>query len=107
LVDSLGKQAAGLNEGDSQFDQYRIMHNLAFATDILAAHGFHCSFLKGESVHGRSTSTTAIAVAATTTISRSAVDSGRLGLAVIGCHWGRSWRLCFVPLESQHGKRKS
>lgn len=30
LVDSLGGQAAALNEGDSQFDLYRIMHNLAF-----------------------------------------------------------------------------
>lgn len=34
LVDSLSKQAAGLNEGDSQFDQYRIMHNLAFAVPL-------------------------------------------------------------------------
>lgn len=29
LLDSLHRQTAGLNEGDSQFDQYRIMHNLA------------------------------------------------------------------------------
>lgn len=29
LIDSLQRQTAGLNEGDSQFDQYRIMHNLA------------------------------------------------------------------------------
>jgi hypothetical protein len=31
LVDSLERQAAALNEGDSQFDHYRIMHNLVFA----------------------------------------------------------------------------
>ena len=31
LADSLGKQSAELNEGDSLFDQYRIMHNLAFS----------------------------------------------------------------------------
>ena len=31
LVNSLERQAAALNEGDSQFDHYRIMHNLAFA----------------------------------------------------------------------------
>lgn len=31
LIDSLERQAAALNEGDSQFDHYRIMHNLAFA----------------------------------------------------------------------------
>lgn len=37
LVDLLGKQAAGLNEGDSQFDQYRIMHNLAFAVPAAKA----------------------------------------------------------------------
>lgn len=37
LVDSLSKQAAGLNEGDSQFDQYRIMHNLAFAVPAARA----------------------------------------------------------------------
>jgi hypothetical protein len=37
LVDSLSKQAAGLNEGDSQFDQYRIMHNLAFAVPTAKA----------------------------------------------------------------------
>ena len=37
LVESLGKQAAGLNEGDSQFDQYRIMHNLAFAVPAAKA----------------------------------------------------------------------
>jgi hypothetical protein len=29
LLGSLHRQTAGLNEGDSQFDQYRIMHNLA------------------------------------------------------------------------------
>lgn len=29
LLDSLQRQTAGLNEGDSQFDQYRLMHNLA------------------------------------------------------------------------------
>lgn len=31
LVESLTRQAAALNEGDSQFDHYRIMHNLAFS----------------------------------------------------------------------------
>ena len=31
LGDSLAKQSANLNEGDSQFDLYRVMHNLAFA----------------------------------------------------------------------------
>jgi hypothetical protein len=31
LAESLDRQAAALNEGDSQFDHYRIMHNLAFA----------------------------------------------------------------------------
>ena len=31
LVESLGKQAAELNEGDSLFDLYRLMHNVAFA----------------------------------------------------------------------------
>jgi hypothetical protein len=30
LGDSLTKQSANLNEGDSQFDLYRVMHNLAF-----------------------------------------------------------------------------
>ena len=29
LLDLLQRQSAGLNEGDSQFDQYRLMHNLA------------------------------------------------------------------------------
>src|SRR5688572_21727545 len=29
LLDSLERQTAALNEGDSQFDQYRVMHNLA------------------------------------------------------------------------------
>ena len=37
LVDSLARQSAGLNEGDSQFDQYRIMHNLAFAVPAAKA----------------------------------------------------------------------
>ena len=31
LLESLERQAAALNEGDSQFDHYRIMHNLALA----------------------------------------------------------------------------
>ena len=31
LTESLANQAAELNEGDSLFDQYRIMHNLVFA----------------------------------------------------------------------------
>lgn len=31
LVESLARQAAELNEGDSLFDLYRIMHNLAFS----------------------------------------------------------------------------
>jgi len=31
LVESLANQAAELSEGDSLFDQYRIMHNLVFA----------------------------------------------------------------------------
>ena len=31
LIESLGKQAAELNEGDSLFDLYRIMHNVAFS----------------------------------------------------------------------------
>jgi hypothetical protein len=29
LLDSLERQTGALNEGDSQFDQYRVMHNLA------------------------------------------------------------------------------
>jgi hypothetical protein len=37
LVDMLGKQSAGLNEGDSQFDLYLIMHNLAFAVPAAKA----------------------------------------------------------------------
>lgn len=37
LVDLLGRQSAGLNEGDSQFDQYRIMHTLAFAVPAAKA----------------------------------------------------------------------
>ncbi len=31
LGESLDRQAAALSEGDSQFDHYRLMHNLAFA----------------------------------------------------------------------------
>lgn len=31
LIESLNKQAAELNEGDSLFDLYRIMHNVAFS----------------------------------------------------------------------------
>ena len=37
LADSLAKQAAELNEGDSLFDQYRIMHNVAFAVPAAKA----------------------------------------------------------------------
>ena len=37
LVDSLARQSAGLDEGDAQFDQYRIMHNLAFAVPAAKA----------------------------------------------------------------------
>ena len=37
LADSLGKQAAELNEGDSLFDQYRIMHNVAFSVPAAKA----------------------------------------------------------------------
>jgi hypothetical protein len=37
LADSLAKQAAELNEGDSLFDQYRIMHNVAFSVPAAKA----------------------------------------------------------------------
>jgi hypothetical protein len=37
LADSLTKQATELNEGDSLFDQYRIMHNLAFSVPAAKA----------------------------------------------------------------------
>jgi hypothetical protein len=37
LAESLGKQASELNEGDSLFDQYRIMHNLAFSVPAARA----------------------------------------------------------------------
>jgi hypothetical protein len=37
LADSLGKQAAELNEGDSLFDQYRIMHNVALSVPVAKA----------------------------------------------------------------------
>jgi hypothetical protein len=39
LVGSLGKQAAALNEGDSLFDLYRLMHNLAFTIPAPKAKG--------------------------------------------------------------------
>lgn len=37
LVESLGKQSAELNEGDSLFDLYRIMHNVAFSVPAAKA----------------------------------------------------------------------
>jgi hypothetical protein len=37
LIESLGKQAAELNEGDSLFDLYRIMHNVAFSVPAVKA----------------------------------------------------------------------
>jgi len=37
LADMLAKQAAELNEGDSLFDQYRIMHNVAFSVPAAKA----------------------------------------------------------------------
>jgi hypothetical protein len=37
LVDLLARQSAGLNEGDAQFDQYRIMHNVAFGVPAAKA----------------------------------------------------------------------
>src|SRR6266404_8308473 len=37
LIESLGKQAAELNEGDSLFDLYRVMHNVAFSVPAAKA----------------------------------------------------------------------
>lgn len=37
LVESLGKQAAELNEADLKFDLYRIMHNVAFSVPLAKA----------------------------------------------------------------------
>ncbi|MEY2559015.1 MAG: hypothetical protein QOE34_2440 [Verrucomicrobiota bacterium] len=37
LADSLARQAAELNEGDSLFDQYRIMHNVALSVPAARA----------------------------------------------------------------------
>jgi hypothetical protein len=37
LGESLARQAAGLNEGDSLFDLYRIMHNVAFSVPAAKA----------------------------------------------------------------------
>lgn len=37
LVDSLTRQSAELNEGDSQFDLYRVMHNVAFTVPATRA----------------------------------------------------------------------
>jgi hypothetical protein len=37
VLEALGRQTAGLNEGDSLFDLYRVMHNLAFAVPAAKA----------------------------------------------------------------------
>src|SRR5436190_5980354 len=37
LLEALGKQAAGLNDGDSLFDLYRIMHNVASSVPVARA----------------------------------------------------------------------
>jgi hypothetical protein len=37
LIEALGKQSAELNEGDSLFDLYRLMHHVAFAVPAAKA----------------------------------------------------------------------